>query len=306
MTPILGTYKNGNYRVYLYHDGTKVRVNNEDTMIPDRAESVDLNFTEKCKIVCAQCYLGCTPSGKHAKLFNEDGSIYAKWLETLPEYIEIAINGNDMDHPQLRMFLEYCKNKKCIVNITVHQKQFIDNYDLLLQLKKERLIYGIGVSISYLNDDIISKLKSIPDVVCHVIAGIVERIVFDKLIENNLNILILGYKYKGRGKKYYDKEFVTVINNINWLSEHILSYIEKGSIISFDCLACEQMKMKGKLSTEEWKQLYMGEDGTTTFYVDAVNGKFAKSSTEEILHDIGNKSIDEMFKFITEKRLQME
>ena len=66
------------------------------------------------------------------------------------------------------------------------------------------------------------------------------------------------------------------------------------------------MKMKGKLSTEEWEQLYMGEDGTTTFYVDAVNGKFAKSSTEEVLHDIGNKSIDEMFKFITEKRLQTE
>lgn len=54
------------------------------------------------------------------------------------------------------------------------------------------------------------------------------------------------------------------------------------------------------------EQLYMGEDGTTTFYIDAVNGKFAKSSTEEVLHEIGDKSIDEMFKFITEERLHQE
>lgn len=80
--------------------------------------------------------------------------------------------------------------------------------------------------------------------------------------------------------------------------------MDTANIISFDCLACEQMK--GKLSTEEWSKLYMGEDGTTTFYVDAVNGKFAKSSTEEVLQEIGDKSIDEMFKFITEKRLQMK
>ena len=42
--PILGEYDNGNYHVTIYEDGTKVRYNNQYTLIPQFPESID------CKI----------------------------------------------------------------------------------------------------------------------------------------------------------------------------------------------------------------------------------------------------------------
>lgn len=290
-------YKNGNYNVYLFNDGTKIRYTQDDELIPDRAESIDLTITERCKMQCNFCYANCTPSGKHANLFDINGNpVY--WLSTVKPYTELAINGNDLDHPELLQFLTYCKKHKIIVNITVHQQQYINNYDKISEYKKDKLINGIGVSISNPDDNLISLIKNMNDVVCHLIAGIVTDNILSSLANNNLKVLILGYKNIGRGISYNAKYSKDVEDNINWLSDNIMSISDGFNAVSFDCLACEQLHMKDKLTATQWNNLYMGEDGTTTFYINAVNNTYAKSSTETKFKQMLNNSIDEMFKSI--------
>ena len=196
-------YINGNYTVYLLNDGTKIRHSEDDKLIVTRCESIDCTITEACQIGCQFCYANCTPSGKHAKLMNPDGTPAQSWINTIPQYTELAINGNDMNHPELIPFLTYCKAHDIIVNITVHQKQFVDNYIIISDLQKHNLINGIGVSISSPDNTLISLMKNVKNVVCHVIAGIVDDTTLNKLANHDLNLLILGYKIKGRGVKFH-------------------------------------------------------------------------------------------------------
>lgn len=45
---IIANYDNGNYRVTLFNDGTKIRYNQLDNLTPAFAESMDINITNKC------------------------------------------------------------------------------------------------------------------------------------------------------------------------------------------------------------------------------------------------------------------
>ena len=49
--------------------------------------------------------------------------------------------------------------------------------------------------------------------------------------------------------------------------------------ISFDNLAIEQLQPQRLVSQDKWDELFQGEDGTSTMYVDAVKKEFAISST---------------------------
>jgi hypothetical protein len=73
----------------------------------------------------------------------------------------------------------------------------------------------------------------------------------------------------------------------------------KQAKLSFDNLAIEQLKPSRMYSKEDYARYYMGEDGTHTFYLDAVENKFAKSSTSYTRHDYQDNIID-MFKVIKE------
>ena len=126
---ILGKYQNGNYEVLLFTDGSKIRYMEEfKEFKPEFPESIDVNFTEKCNQKCPYCYLGCMTTGKHSDILEQE------WINTLKPYTEIAINGNDMDHPDLRFFLLKMKKQNVIVNLTVNQNQFINNFELINSL----------------------------------------------------------------------------------------------------------------------------------------------------------------------------
>ena len=143
------TYKNGNYTVSIFNDGTKIRQTMDDEFIPSFAENCDIKITDKCSQNCPFCYEGCTKTGKHGKLFEY------KFIESLHPYTELALNGNDLDHPDLIKFLEFLKKKKVFANITVNQTQFINNFDLLKKLSNDKLVYGIGVSLQKANNTLI-------------------------------------------------------------------------------------------------------------------------------------------------------
>ena len=293
----MNIYKNGNYTVVILQDGTKIRKTNDDEFIPSFAENCDVKITDKCSIGCPWCYEGCTKEGKHGDLFKY------KFIETLHPYTEMALNGNDLNHPQLEEFLNFLKTKKVFANITVHQKQFINNYDFIKRLIDNKLIYGVGISYNHYNQDFINKIKEIPNAVLHTINGILSEDDINKLKGNNLKVLVLGYKYLQRGISYSDDNQYIIDKNWKYLKEELPKIIANNyfQLISFDNLSLNQLDVKRLLSDKEWEEFYMGDDGKYTFYIDMVKGEFSKNSIASERYPIGDKTIDEMFNFITSK-----
>ena len=116
---LIGAYKNGNYAVHIYEDGTKIRKNNEDFMTPSTIESMDLKITNCCDIGCKQCHEDSRPDGKHADVLGES------FLDKLHPFTELALGGgNPLEHPHLLKFLVKCKKKKFIPSMTVNQSSF--------------------------------------------------------------------------------------------------------------------------------------------------------------------------------------
>lgn len=296
---LLGKYQNGNYKVMLLEDGTKIRYNNLDNLTPDFAESMDVKLTDKCSVGCSFCYEGCTPLGKHSDIMNQP------WINTVHPWTELAVNGNDLDHPQLDDFLNFMKQRNVIVNMTLNQKQFIANRSKVDQYLADKKVYGLGISMSEnLDPDLLDTLAGYPNVVLHMIAGLITPDMInnyeDKL--QKLKILVLGYKYVGRGIAYKDIHNSEVQKNIEWLRDNIINLLQPGrfKVGSFDNLAIEQLDLENQIKTKtdlKWEELYMGDDGDYSFYIDAVGKTFALNSTvsKDKNFPILN-SVDEMFK----------
>lgn len=290
------TYINGNYRVIILKDGTKIRRTEDDEFKPAFAENFDCLITEKCSCGCKFCYEGCTSDGKHADLFK-----HKEFLDSLHPYTEMAMNGNDLDHPDLIPFLEFLKTKNIFANITVHQNQFLKNYDLIKKLQDEKMIYGIGVSLQNPTTEFIEKLTRLKNTVLHTINGILTEDNIKALKNKGIKILILGYKELERGIDYKASHLEEIEKNQKYLYDNLGEMKNWFNVVSFDNLSLEQLEVKRLLSAEEWENFYMGDDGGFTFYVDLVKGEFAKNSLAQERFPIGDKNVDEMFNFIKEK-----
>ena len=250
---ILGRYTNGNYTVTIFDDGTKIRENDLDNLTPAFSENCDVKITDKCSQGCKFCYEGCTVEGKHSNILEQP------WINSLHPYTELAINGNDLDHPDLENFLWFLRGKRVIANMTVNQNQFINNYPKIREWIDKKIIWGLGVS--YKNDPeiIIQYLKDIPNAVLHVVNGIITEGDFKGLSGKGLKVLILGYKTRGRGVSYAKENQDEIQKNISWLHDNLENLIPQFKVVSFDNLAIEQLKVKRLLGEEEWKEFYKGE-----------------------------------------------
>ena len=248
---ILGEYKNGNYIVRMYDDGTKVRFNNLDHFNPAFSENCDMKITDKCDGGCPFCYEGCTSNGKHGDIMNY------KFLDTLHPYTELAINGNDMSHPDLIPFMEKMKEKKIILNMTVNQIHFEKYFAIIKELINDGLIYGLGVSLKDPTDEFIAKITQFPNAVIHVINGVVSVHDLARLAGHNIKVLILGYKHLRRGEDYYEQND----ESVNALQEDLNKYLfheiiknEWFKVVSFDNLAIKQLHVQEHLPEEQWEE----------------------------------------------------
>lgn len=292
---VLGVYNNGNYRVVILNDGTKIRETKEDEFIPVFAENCDCKITDKCDGGCEFCYEGCTPNGKHGDIMNY------KFLDTLHPYTELALNGNDMSHPDLIPFLEKLKEKKVIANITVNQIHFERCQDMIRDLIEKKLIYGLGVSLREPTDEFISMIKQYSNAVIHVINGILSPEDVEKLADHDLKLLILGYKYLRRGESWYEKNSTEIATKQVWLYEYLPEMIKHFKVVSFDNLAIEQLNVKRIVPEEEWEEFYMGDDGIFTYYIDMVEGTFGMNSLATERYPIMD-SVDDMFENIRKRK----
>ena len=290
-------YRNGNYDVYIdLSTGTKIRKNDLDNLTPSHPESMDIKITNRCKHGCVMCHENSTKDGLHGDIMN------AKFIETLLPYTELAIGGgNPLEHPDLEMFLRKCKSLKLIPSMTVHQDDFMNNLEFLRMLRDEELIWGIGVSVSYVTDELIEALHEFPNAVCHIIAGIATEAVINKLAHNELKVLILGFNIFRRGEALYEKDSTNIDFLIQYMYDILPEMVNNGwfNTVSFDNLAIEQLKPRRLLTPEQYDEFYMGDDGSHTMYLNLVDGVFAVSSTAKETYPITD-NIKDMFDKVRE------
>lgn len=287
---LIGKYINGNYKVFILSDGTMIRSCKEDIMIPEFPDSMDVKITNKCDQNCSYCHEKSTSDGKHGKILN------VPFFNSLHPYTQLAIGGgNVLEHPDFIPFLIWCKERKLIPSITLNQKHFMQNIETVKMLVDRELVYGIGVSLVYPTDDFIKVVKQFPNAVIHVIAGIVTETELSKLYDNNLKLLILGYKTFRKGDTYYKEHQSRIDNNINWIKNNLERLVNRFNVVSFDNLAIKQLQVRSIIPKYKWDQFYMGNDGSHTMYIDTVNEEYAVSSTSTERYKYTDETIKELF-----------
>jgi len=293
---LIANYKNGNYTVKLYEDGTKIKMNNLDNFTPSFAESIDCCITEKCSGNCQYCYLSCDETKPHADL-NQP------FFDTVHKGTELAINVNDLSHPDLENFLIRMRDKGVFVNTTINQLHLISNIDKLKDWQERKLVWGIGISLVNSKDKkFLDAIKQLKNVVVHTIDGCLTKEDLENLANNDIKLLILGFKHKGRGLDYYKAHKEDVDNNIAYLKEHLYDYKSNFCGFGFDNLANDHLCIRERVGEDKWAIYHMGEEGEFTFFVDAVNKTYAISSmeTEHIFPIEENDTLDTMFHKVRE------
>lgn len=271
----IGQYRNGNYNVKIYEDGTKIRETEGDEFLAEFPESMDVKITNKCDMGCPMCHENSVVDGKHGDILSP------KFLDTLRPFTEIAIGGgNPLEHPDLLKFLAKLRDKRIIANMTVNQTHFEKNFDYIKLLCDMGYLKAVGVSVTSVTEEFISKVKSLDNVVLHTIIGLTDMSVFESLKDNDLKILLLGYKIFRRGLTFLqaDDNYEAINDNCDKLEDTLKELIPHFKIVSFDNLALEQLDVRKILSKEKWDEFYMGDDGKHTMYVDLVEGMYARSS----------------------------
>lgn len=297
---ILGQYKNGNYDVTMFDDGTKIRENDLDFFEADFPESMDLKITNCCDMGCPMCHEDSKPDGKHGEILN------LKFIDSLQPYTEIAIGGgNPLAHPDILEFLYRLRERKLIANMTVNQVHFMQNRELLMEMTRQHLIYGLGISLMNADPEFVNAVKKFPNAVIHVINGMITVKELKRLACNRLKVLILGYKDFRRGAKYHEKVGAHVDERMRELYDALPEVISDGwfQTVSFDNLAISQLNVKRLMTDAEWQEFYMGDDGlegnltSASMYIDAVKGEFAKNSCSAERYAM-TENIQEMFQFL--------
>ena len=298
------SYKNGNYTVSInLEDGTKVRHNKEDKLVPTTIENFDYKITNRCDMNCPFCFESSSVKGKHADIMNQ------KFIDSLHQYTEVSLGGgNCLSHPDLILFLEKCKKLKLIPSITVNQVHFERKQELIRKLVDEKLIYGLGVSLTYVTDSFIELIKQYPNAVIHVINGVVTEEQINQLMFQDIKLLILGYKELGRGETLYGNAHSIIDERKQALKSNLPQMLSNGSfsVVSFDNRALQQLDVKSIVSKETWDRSFMGDDGidgdytSASMFVDGVTGEFALNSCAQERFPLKD-DVKKMFRFLKKK-----
>lgn len=296
--------ENGNAKVILYEDGTRVVETSDDFLDLKQPLSLDINISNRCSNNCPYCYAGNTPQGKTADLMSMN------YLDGVSG-IEIAINIQFPLPDHFEDWLIKMKNQNIVVSGTVNQMDFERDRGILKYLKtlqEKDLLKGIGVSYRSTNTELEDLIyNNLNNVVIHTIVGVTPVASVMRLLSRGFKVLILGYKEKERGINYINSvDIETWKNNI----KDILRF-KHNSILSFDTCAINQLGLKDLIPEEQWNMFYQGDEGTISFYIDAVNRTFntdshtleSPYSIDEICTKKNKKSrpIEKMFKTIKDK-----
>ena len=261
-------YQNGNCSVCIEDDGTKTR--KTPRSIPSRLifpESINLKITNRCDLKCPFCCEEQGAGGAHAPAVEIRQALFG-----VPAGVEVTLSGgNPLCHPDVESIIRMFNSRGLITNISVNELHLgpIRNRKRLQDLIDEGSLQGIGVSISPTWQKPTFGLDT-NNLVAHVIVGVHSFETISAIRKCYKKVLISGYKFTGPGKNFYSRR-----------EEHESQHLKKNmwkffyrkygeGIISFDSLAIEQLEVWKHLSTENWLEFYMGDDGEFSCYYDVV------------------------------------
>lgn len=310
MSPPLGNYLNGNHSVVIYPDGTKIKStisSNSKIFTYDFPESFDFKINNRCSARCPYCHENSNPLGKCPSLKEFSQSPF---FQSIHPYTEIAIGGgNPFESSDLEFFLQKTKDKNIIANITISQKHLQESFSILKKWKDEKLVFGIGISLTNSsNEKDFSLIDSLGEnVVIHAINGIVSEKDFSVL--EGRKVLLLGYKDLGRGNLYLSENSSLVFEKQKFLQKNLKAFSENCKLLSFDNLAIKQLCPQKTLEipTDEYENLFDGEDNLDcnelgenicgTMFVDYPKLQISRSSIFEKRFPLDlNKTIEENFR----------
>jgi hypothetical protein len=271
-------YWNNKYVVHLLDDGTKLRFG--DSSVPTFPESIDIKITDRCDAGCPYCHEGSTPTGKS---FDVEKAF--ELLHPLPKGVEFSFGGGNPLTlvPELKELFVALSGHVC--NLTVNA-QHLKDFPHSLNPQ--------AVGVSYMPEfhaEAYAFAAERPHTVVHLIAGVHTLHDLEHCCSDFERVLVLGYKRLRRGLAHHS---LKVIDNLLQWERNIGHYFGQ-NILVFDNLALEQLDVRRFFSDDSWKQLYMGDDGQYTMYLDLVTEEYAKSSCSLERHIIGLHTIPEMF-----------
>lgn len=301
---LIEAYTNGNASVEIYTNGTRV-INCDGELQLNTPLQVDLKITNHCDLSehCHWCHEGSNKQGSHGDL---DKALSV--IQGMPKGSELAIGGgNPLDHPGLTRFLIKVRSLGLIPNLTVNELHLKRYKSQLEELVNRKLIFGLGISWSGKQKALVKHFADMnPNTVVHVIAGIQELDCLKDIHGVCDKVLILGYKKFGKGESfYYDNSEKTINKGIDDKIEQwrmrLPIYFSKFTL-SFDNRAIQQLKVNRFFDKSGWDTFYQGDEGSISFYLDAVKQEFAVNSTSHLRHDFRDLSIQEMFEEIKKER----
>lgn len=311
------TYKNGNYLVSLdtknsTQYGTKLYtcLRKNEEFLPEFPDSLDIKLTNQCYSGCLFCHESSSPDGLHGNL-EELKTVLSFLPNNIP--IELTFGGGNIcliNPKELENFFQFIKNRGYQIGVTINSDSlyafnslpttilsYIDNLGISIDISKYcEFDKSYFQNIQCFLEDSSRNFFGNQDIVIHSILGLFtseELSTFlstfrSSYLSNEKKLLILGYKYVGRGEDYFNKPkdnrsfeqirkyLVNKVINYNSVVEKLGFF---GWSIGFDNLAIEQLRLKDALTSEQWDKFYMGQDFSHSMYIDAVSKTFSPSST---------------------------
>ncbi len=292
-------YRNGNASVWLdLQDGTRIiEYPDNEPLTLDTPLNIDIRVSTQCpygynvetqKSTCAFCHESALVDGQECHYV----SLLRVLMDAkLPRGTEIALGVNQVTE-DLVQFVKNLWKLGLVVNITMNERYILEFGDTRL---KQLLPYVFGLGISYRS---LQGCLSLPDwianyphTVIHVINGIDD---FDDVKELSVKyrkLLILGEKDFGFNCGKVD---LNTLQHKQWKSS-VMQLTKIFDIISFDNLGLQQLEIRGKITSEEYKSFYQGEH---SMYINAVEQYFAPSSrTRNHIKHFGETDLRSYFQF---------
>lgn len=285
------TYINGTYQVTQYPDGTRVFDDPSEKFEAEFPDNLDVKITDYCDVGCKFCYENSGITGKHC-----DINPLIEKLSKIPEGVEVTLGGgNPSSHPKIQELIKALDSQGKIVSMTVNEMSY-SNTSIPQGLR------ALGISPIPGEDRKVFEPERDDDLILvyHFIAGIHPISQIEKYLKKGKKVLILGYKTVGRGKSVVPEDLREWANGFKRLKFRTIEGKEfpESAIISVDNLAIEQLDIKNSMTKSEWDLYYLGNDGTHSMYIDAVEGTYSESSTVSKISRISwnNLEIKEYFK----------
>lgn len=280
----------GYWTLFDRNTGTRHRILFGSGPNPARAsvpELVDLKLTNHCPFGCAFCYQASTSEGQHA-WFDSIAAIL-RALASM-QVFEVAIGGGEPTlHPDLDEIVQLARDLHIIPNLTTRNLTWLRN-----QTAESLARFG-GIAYSvHSADDVTQLLKSIPDdtetdfrharwrgrrahVVAQLVLGTVSREEYREILQRTgtgrITLTLLAYKRVGFGANRAPIPYEW------WLADYIAADQAARPSLHIDTpLAAAFAPQLEAAGIPSW--LYDVQDGTFSFYIDAVTSRCAPSSYE--------------------------